>query len=1027
MPEAGEGPPRIIIDPHGTTKEVPPLGASQEKSEQAGATVGAEPETTPPASESGQTKEGSKPKSEKGKSGGESFGEKVGKAFGRAAEAVVILDEAAEGVEKLRSVIGKGRKGRSKAPPAETQREPSGPTPTGGEKKETPEDLTFTEIIRRLENPETDKDERSYLEALKKRAIEDVAGLERGEYLNRLTEIIKERLPYTSWNGKDSVVTLFTDLATNWDRQLTDSGGKTYWKGLIPQAMGSELAKLRMAGIIQRDSAPGHQEWRREHGYSNERIQSLVDLAKKDHVYDLLPENAEVIVASRLESGQTTPGLAGEAEQPAGPTDYARRTAEATETAAEQSKQPGFLGELQKAIRTMKKESEDRPEAWAKVILEGIDFAEANSETEKQRSNEVGEYWGAVERAIQEMPSGIGNTDRTSSLALYLSGEYRNGLTFKDRLTLLFAARKHLNDRYVEVSRAGGSLTKMGVGSGEVPFEGITYKVQQINPEDFQILYHMQESFPELSAMTEISELLPNLDISSVAWMEAGIKDTSIPVRLMTNDEQRVVQVVLANRDRIVRHYQAKLQSGDIERDEFDRKLKEINTMNIDSHWLNFDVFIEPLTRGQAPVLNRDDIITYASIPTFDNSLNNASTKAELRRRMADLLGRKSEDLSFRILTSCLTIEMFDRNRTSTQGSSDPRDLMWIDRKRVYELGKKEREPGLDWTVGRYFVSRPDPGATIDRKEVEHSEKLQKRRDMLEINAERGILIEKSDYFEGEIVSDFFHNTLVFVPDVLKPGKQIRRNLATYVINGDGSVRVGGFKNMPFLQMGPESYSIAGYWGYTFGKANSLVQEISSTTYKKADEELVVDDWWNKRRDLFARLEHISPRLIAAEFKARGEDIRARLVAEGGFNSDELKKISGYSDPSDLDVISDPGRRQAARAVIEASGSQIAKAAKERAERLQNLVIDKFRLVHALGVVWPGSIDAGRSTSTIFGSSTISEDLLNKIIRAITASRYLEGEYLNQFKIECSEMGFGSVMAGRTPRYRLNVNSALWD
>ena len=91
------------------------------------------------------------------------------------------------------------------------------------------------------------------------------------------------------------------------------------------------------------------------------------------------------------------------------------------------------------------------------------------------------------------------------------------------------------------------------------------------------------------------------------------------------------------------------------------------------------------------------------------------------------------------------------------------------------------------------------------------------------------------------------------------------------------------------------------------------------------------------------------------------------------------------------------------------------------------MIINKFRLVHALGVVWPGSIDAVKATSTILDSSIIPEGLLTDIIRTIEASRYLEGDYLDQFKIECREMGFGSIALGRAKRYTRLVNESLWD
>lgn len=710
----------------------------------------------------------------------------------------------------------------------------------------------------------------------------------------------------------------------------------------------------------------------------------------------------------------------------------------------------GHIGRLDEKILKMKKEGASEME-WGKVVLEEIDFAETESDKERKKSSkdEKPEYWDAIEKAIQEIPNNLGSIDKKSDLAKFLSKEHKNGLTFKDRLTILFTARKHLNDRFIEMSRAGGSLTKMGV-SDEMPFEGISYKVQTISPEDFEMLFHSREFFPELAKLpiTELRELLPDLDKASCKWLDVGIKNSSIPKDIMTNEEVDIIYKILNNKNKITTYYSNEIDKKTKEfekaiykgeelkdkKEELEGKIRgyrknmaDTEKMSIDSNWLDFKVFIEPLM--EAKILERDDILVYAHIPTFDNSLNNATTEAELRKRMTiSLRSSKAEDLAFRVLTNTLTFEMLDRGRSSVQGSSEPRDIMWIERKRLFEM-KQEREPGLDWTVHRYFVTRPDPGDVIkenDEKKLT-SKKLIKRREMLEINAERGIYVEGFDYFEGEIVSDFFHNAMIFAPDELKTGENIRRNLATYVLNGDGSVKKGGFKEMPFLKMGPESYSTAGYWGYTIAKAKQLATEISTTTYKKADEELVTDDWWNKKRDLFGRLEHVSPRLITIEFQTRGEEIRKLLKKDKRFNEQEINKILGFSEASDLNVILDPSLRNEALGIITDPLNNIAKRAKEKADEKRRVIINRFRLVHALGVVWSGSLDAIETTSTALSGSAIQPNLLNKITMAIVASRYLEGIYLKQFKHETEEMGFGMKVVKRKIRFRQPLNKSLWD
>lgn len=891
------------------------------------------------------------------------------------------------------------------------------------EMPKTPEkekELDFTQIEDRLfGSQKIESEERKELESLRQERIDEFKKLDQGRLAEELSISVRRTLRDNDW---DDVYDELLQVGRNFETQMRGrSEIPDHLNGIAQSAVRYESARVLKAGIVKQARDLGGYEkakkWiknKKADQYSDDELIKIDELAQRSFVH-LAPDAPEELVGRNIMKEESV--IPPEPQQP-----------EIKVVVSEKEAGAGFESQLEEKVRKLKTENAEASQ-WARVILEGIDFAEKESDKERKKSvgqEEKPEYWKAIEKAIQEIPSNLGTVDKNSALAKFLTKEHKDGLTFKDRISLLFSARRHLNDRFVEMSRAGGSLTKMGV-SDEMPFEGISYKVQPISPQDFEMLYHQRELFPELATLsiTELNELLPDLDESSCKWLDIGIKNNSLPEDLMLAEEAEVVRKILANKDIVVNYYNDQLRQGKIDEAERSKKILEIGKMSIDSDWVSFELFMKPLM--DAKILNRDDVLIYAYIPTFDNSLNNATTGAELRNRMANSLkSSKGEDLAFRVLTNTLTFEMLDRGRSNVQGSSDPRDIMWVERKRLFEM-MKEREPGLDWTVHRYFVTRPDPEEVIRAADAKNSKKLEDRREKLAINAERGILVEKPDYFEGEIVSDFFHNVMIFAPDDLKVGKSIRRNLATYVLNADNTVKKGGFKNMPFLEMGPESYSTAGYWGYTIAKGKQLASEISSITYKKADEELVDDGWWNKKRDLFARLEHISPRLITIEYKTRGKLIREILSADRRFDKNEIKKIAGYSEAEDLDVISDERLRAEALRIVSNPKNEIAKKAKEQSEKIRDSVIDKFRMVHALGVVWPGSIDATELTETFFGGGRISPDTLTKITAAIVASRYLEGEFLEQFKLECLEMGFGKKALGKKERYRIPVDTSLWS
>ena len=655
------------------------------------------------------------------------------------------------------------------------------------------------------------------------------------------------------------------------------------------------------------------------------------------------------------------------------------------------------------------KEENNRPEAWLTLVLGETAKAEARSEKDRHRSDEDDSIWAAVEDVIEEIPDGLGalvtsGHDELGELANYTRSEHPEGLYLKDRLKIYFNARRHLNDRYIEISRADGSLTAMGLGKEDVPFEGIAYKVQKVDPIDWWSIYHGDEMFPEVdrSTLPESSELMPRVDRASEAWLEVGLEYKKLPEGFYTDQEKEIWEKISESDAELSAFFGDKYKG-----------YKELSAGDL------YKFYIIEGKGGNHQLTEKEVTVIYET-PTFLESRNSADKTLEIRGRIrqADTVrSGKAEDLAFRALTVSLTMPLLDRDRKSVQGSSQDRDLMWGERARIFNFGEKEREPGVDWTVGRYFVK---PGQEdeiqekIERGELEDSAKIRRRESKLKINKERGVLEETPGSWEGEVVSDFFHS-FVFVQDQLT-GKDIRRTLVSYVVNADRSIRIGGFRQIPFLKLGQNPYQ--GYFGYTLGKAKQIDGEMSGTTWQKP-EELMADDFWNKRRDLFARLEHVSPCLVDREFRFRGKLVRDLLV-EQGYDPALVGRILGFSQEIDLvEVV--PDRNERLVLINLMRRNDIAGTARKLSNEYLMKVTDKMRMVHAMGVIWPGSLDALEGTSTLFTASVITPDMLRKIILAIQASNYLTGEYLEQFKYEAwQEMDFGEKWASkRKKRYRI--------
>lgn len=170
----------------------------------------------------------------------------------------------------------------------------------GAERRRSPRNLTFPELVDRLNEPGVGEDEKKYLNAVKDRAVEDIESLDGGNYLEDLRNQARDVLASSPWNGHGGVVNTLRDLAREKDEELKANGGKKSWEGLIPFAMEGELAELKLGGIQQREGGNEDALWRRSHGYSERGLNRLRETLGRHDVLDLLPVNAERIVGTNI-------------------------------------------------------------------------------------------------------------------------------------------------------------------------------------------------------------------------------------------------------------------------------------------------------------------------------------------------------------------------------------------------------------------------------------------------------------------------------------------------------------------------------------------------------------------------------------------------------------------------------------------------------------------------------------------------------------------------------------------------------
>ncbi len=670
------------------------------------------------------------------------------------------------------------------------------------------------------------------------------------------------------------------------------------------------------------------------------------------------------------------------------------RTARAVETMVNK-------GELRRIKPPENLSSED---AWVKLVFGSIEKAESVSDRNNQKSKEgeVEKEWLAIQRLIEEVPDSLGT--RNALLSKYLKKEYPNGVYLKERLEIYLVARRNLMDRYLEIKLSGGSLNAMGVGREKVPYAGIAYPLTEVRGIDAWTIINAEDIFRDsFSSRSEAREVLANVDAGLSEWFVVGQRYNTLPENLLRPDEKKVLDKIFARKSDLEELYR--------EEDKGKRRQRKLDK---DTYWPSPEDVAKVMEVGKDIAIS--EIETYMSIPTFKNSLNSTEQTLDLRSRIVKNVGKNSEETAYKLFSVWLSLSLWDRERSGVQGRSEDRDIMWSDEKRGFDFGKKEREPGVDWTIRRYFA-KPDQEFLIDKEDADKSKKFAYRREMLAINFERAVFVKPEDYSQGEFVGDFL-NTVVFIPDELKPGKFIARKIVSYVNTADGSKPLpNAWKEIPFLEsLGERSYS--GYFGYNIGIASALIELTGSTTWKEVAE-LKDPSFWENRRQLFDRLDIICPWLNAAEDEYRGYIVRDLLKANGISDSD-VAKITGYAGTSDLDVIRNAGNRKVAESIINKNINKVLEA-KNRADDYKEYGLDKMRFVDALGVVWPGTWTALQEVGGIFAQSKIQVKDYLDILKALKVSRYLSDEAFDRFRYEAyNEMGFGSRLDVKPqPRYRI--------
>lgn len=291
----GQTPPRIIIDAKGTEKTVNPAQ---------------EPRTEEPKRESRPEEPKSKANEKEGTSASEKAKSVLEGAAVGALAGEVIETAVKEGGKVIRKALygGSGEKrrfwgNRGKEQTGESDQNNPPAQDKTEKKEEAPKalgNLNFEQIEIKLQDPNLNNEDRSFLQERRKRIIEDISNFDDKNFLRDTRNSFTTTLKTNSW---DEVYSRLLDQGSNIDDQLVHSeGADPRWRGAVKQSFRAEAAAVLVAGIEnKKEEGYLSDEWYKRHNYTDDEIDRLKRVAEQKHVFDFAPDAPEEIVGSLLE------------------------------------------------------------------------------------------------------------------------------------------------------------------------------------------------------------------------------------------------------------------------------------------------------------------------------------------------------------------------------------------------------------------------------------------------------------------------------------------------------------------------------------------------------------------------------------------------------------------------------------------------------------------------------------------------------------------------------------------------------
>ena len=499
-------------------------------------------------------------------------------------------------------------------------------------------------------------------------------------------------------------------------------------------------------------------------------------------------------IAGRVEELDQNGNQAAEARN--GDSEALRQVAEAVKTMTERTAVPAPKVE---GFKFVKVENPNDPESQVVGIMTSLNELEERATKEsKVFEDRDFEAWAQeIRQAISAIPNDVSRKPEFFDRKLSRLTSPPREVYLKEKLSLLFEARRRLHNRKIEVADAKGSLGKMipaQESSGSLG-KSITVSFTEINPVDWYVLIHHDDILKDAAPNADREIKVPVADALTL-WTQVG--------------ESWGKQVEVSPGEKLP-HYNKR-------------------TLIDESAMFRLRADIAKRVGLQAEQAAFDILTVSLSFNKWDKNRDRLSNDDP--RDIMHFEEKRRQDF-------------YEKDRPA-----GPEDTIG---RYFAKAHQGEAPPESD-------PDNPDYDKTILDKLTDGDTPVklsQEKRKTVRKNAQKAVFkYSLNEPARGQLIGDLFETMRVANPDhdeEAKEGPNSRKRISLLEYS-----KTHGWKAIPFETLQPEFYS--GYYGYLFGFiAQTIQKELATPVYDPNKDGVLTPSFWIAKHSLLNRINLTSP------------------------------------------------------------------------------------------------------------------------------------------------------------------------